>query len=222
MCGVIAYNSERPGPGDIEMLKRLFVESGIRGLHSCGYVASFDEPIKDTWNGRGDNVVVKSFGIGALNETLMESAAGAKRLIGHTRYSTSGDWENHNNNQPLVVGEISLAFNGCIHMGLRQEYEAVYGKTYVTDNDGEIFARKVLDGEDWEKFVAEGTFSFAGAFLFKKALWVIRNRNRPLWTAKRGPSTFVASTRDILARAGLKQGSRVIVEEVPACRALQL
>lgn len=194
------------------MLCNLFEQSRIRGLHSCGY-SFLDGKVINTR---------KFFDTDELKHSLMPFAKShlgkPLKIIGHTRYSTSGDWEDHRNNQPLhVVGpdkhEISLVFNGCIHMGLRTEYEQAYGKKYTTDNDGEIFCRKVLDGEDWHGFVDDGSFSFAGAFLHKGQMHAIRNRNRPLWFGYSLRAIFIASTEDIFRRAEF-DGE---VEEVEPC-----
>ena len=212
MCGVVAYATEEAQGADLGVLSRIFEQSKIRGLHSAGF----------SWTTLKQVRTEKFRSVTALNERLRdlwESLEGEPvRLIGHTRYSTSGDWQEERNNQPLDLGEIALAFNGCIHMGLRPEYEAVYGRTYVTDNDGEIFCRKVLDGEDWTEFVASAAFSFAGAFLHAGELWVVRNKRRPLWEGIWGQARYIASTRDIFSRA-VFPGS---IREVEPCRAFRL
>lgn len=212
MCGVVGYSSKETSTQDILTLSRIFEQSKIRGLHSCGF--SYLD---------GDRIATeKFFAVGNLMAALLKLeekfAGNPLSLVGHTRYSTSGDWQDQRNNQPLVLDGISLAFNGCIHMGLREEYEELYGKRYETDNDGEIFCRKVLDGEAWEMFVADGAFSFAGAFLHAGHLTVLRNMNRPLWLGRSGCAQFVASTRDIFARAGFTGE----LQEVEPCKAFRL
>lgn len=210
MCGVIACATPELDQATGDLIARIFYQSKIRGMHACGF--SFVHE-------RGHIETAKFFTVDDLLPVLAGVCrAHARRpllLIGHTRYSTSGDWHDHRNNQPLALGEIALVFNGCIDMGLREEYEAKYGKSYSTENDGEIFCRKVLDGEDWQGFVVGGSFSFAGAFLHRGELTVLRNRNRPLHRGRLGDATVVASTRDILWRAGF-QGDD---EEVTACKA---
>jgi len=226
MCGVVAYATQEVTKAQEASLIRLFRESKIRGLHACGI----------SWLSEGRLLTAKFHEVPqltALLEGLLRGLRGRPlKLIGHTRYSTSGDWADHANNQPLNIkagppagktGElpdvpesaVSLVFNGCIHMGLRSEYEALYGREYVTDNDGEIFCRKVLDGEDWERFVAEGSFSFAGTFIYQGKLVVMRNRNRPLWTCTEDRAVFVASTADICRRAQLPGE----LQEVEPCKA---
>lgn len=208
MCGVIACATPALDTNTAVLLAKLFEQSKIRGLHACGFSYLKGGRIETMRCHSVDQLV------GRLGEVCAEREGKRLLLIGHTRYSTSGDWKNLLNNQPLHIqpeegGGIALAFNGCIHMGLREEYDAVYGKKYTTDNDGEIFCRKVLDGEDWEGFVANGSFSFAGVFLRSqgKEITVIRNKNRPLHIGllglgRAGSATIIASTRDILWRAG--------------------
>jgi glutamine phosphoribosylpyrophosphate amidotransferase len=196
MCGVVGYASECVKSGVLDILTNIFWQSKVRGLHATGY---------SYWD--GNNPVTNKFRtfveLRMSLSALWPSFVGAPlRLIGHTRYSTSGDWHNPHNNQPLAIEDMALVFNGCIHMGTRLEYGAVYGEQYTTDNDGEIFCRKVLAGEDWESFVARGRFSFAGLFLRAGSVHGVRNAQRPLWAGVFGGDEFVASTRDIFKRSG--------------------
>ena len=46
--------------------------------------------------------------------------------IYHNRYSTSGDFKNHLNNQPIEIGDTSLCFNGVIDMGTKSQMEEKY------------------------------------------------------------------------------------------------
>lgn len=217
MCGVVGYVTKSVTEDEILGLCTLFEESKIRGLHACGYSYLSDGVINTEKFFDVRDLVV------SLKDLLERQEGKQLALVGHTRYSTSGDWKDHDNNQPLHItgpgtSEIALAFNGCIHMGRRGDYELVYGRRYTTDNDGEIFCRKVLDEESWERFIAEGRFSFAGAFITSKGFTVIRNRNRPLWMLRRFSTTYVASTADIFFRAKFSGQ----IEEVAPCFALRI
>jgi len=139
------------------------------------------------------------------------------RLIVHCRYSTSGDWKEEGNNQPIVIGDCALAFNGVIRMSTKDEWGKEFGFKPVTDNDGEIFVRKVLDGEDWNAWVAHGAFSFAGVMLHGGRLIALRNKQRPLWHNEAYGCNFIASTADIFNRIGLGGA-----HEVPAGQAVFL
>lgn len=195
MCGVIGMFSKAPKESDCEDVVELFKQSRVRGLHAFGFTAvTADGP----WL---TNKAASSEENTANLRNAFHLWGGVRALIGHTRYSTSGDYKTPENNQPVLVQDLSLVFNGVISMKTREEYSREYGKQYETENDGEIFARRVLDGEEWEAFVREGAFSFAGCFLHKGELWALRNTNRPLWFWKTEDRLLFASTKDIFRRA---------------------
>lgn len=198
MCGVIGFYSKNPNSAlDAPAIKALFRQSKIRGLHAFGFTAWQAGPGLQTWKGQTLEELERY-----LDDAFRRPVVA---LVGHTRYSTSGDWKEPANNQPIHIHqgdqELSLAFNGVISMKTKAEFSRDYGKQYVTDNDGEIFARKVLDGEQWEAFVREGSFSFAGCFLWQGRLWALRNPNRPLWYWRNHDHILFASTKDIFKRA---------------------
>jgi glutamine phosphoribosylpyrophosphate amidotransferase len=205
MCGVIGLSTDAPRPRHVAALRRLFEESRVRGLHAFGF---------STWDGTA--VVTRRFL--KLDECLEALPAAPTRMIGHCRYSTSGDHTKLENNQPIQAGEASLAFNGVISMATKPEYERQYGRQYRTDNDGEIFLDKFLRGDAWEAFVAGGRFSFAGLILHRGELVALRNARRPLYVCAEAGATFYASTSDIFRRAGFSAAPEAVPAGV-ACRA---
>mgnify|MGYP000618844717 CR=1 FL=1 len=50
----------------------------------------------------------------------------SNNIIYHNRYSTSGDYKNHENNQPIFNNELSLVFNGVLDMGTKKQIENKY------------------------------------------------------------------------------------------------
>jgi glutamine phosphoribosylpyrophosphate amidotransferase len=146
----------------------------------------------------------KSFDI----EEVIRSFHPGIPTIAHTRYCQSGDWQVMENNQPIVAAGMVLAFNGCIHMGTKEEFEKDFDVKCETDNDGEIFLRK-LEGINAENHVSVaedwlGTIrgSFAGVWLAYGRLFVGRNSRRPLWVCDAHGGRWYASTQDIFKRAG--------------------
>jgi glutamine phosphoribosylpyrophosphate amidotransferase len=125
-------------------------------------------------------------------------------MIFHNRYSTSGDWHEHLNNQPLFREGVSLAFNGTLDMRSKQQMEVAYGVKLHTSNDGELPLIAYLDGgvEGLRSFIAQSKGSFAGILITKNKIIALRNAKRPLWLHS-GSSLVIASTEDILKRAGL-------------------
>lgn len=201
VCGVLGFYSKDPRPAHLEAICNLFEQSKVRGLHAAGF--SVWEPKELHRDGIR---TVKAFNVEDIKKEIMKMRYSPPQiLIGHTRYSTSGDWKDHTNNQPIHLGDgASLVFNGVIHQGKKEEYEKIYGRRYVTDNDGEIVLRKFLDEGHGvaARFVGKGKFSFAGAWLSKGEIYIARNEFRPLYEATFLDGKFFASTRDIFRRAG--------------------
>lgn len=192
MCGVIALVSQKFDEKSIEMTLSLINESKIRGLHAFGLAYQIDnQPIE----------VRKCVQIPTIDE-FRHLKNRSVRLIYHNRYSTSGDWHNENNNQPIYIApDIAVAVNGVISMAPSQEWFEQFGVKCSSENDGEIFARILQQGRDPAEFVNSLTGSFAGVFLWTGGLWALRNERRPLWRCVVNNSTIIASTSDIITRA---------------------
>ena len=189
MCGIIGYASDSPKASHAKQIGSLFSESKIRGLHAFGF----------SWLNGNDLTTEKFSNVNRCIESLPGLTS---RLIGHCRYSTSGDYQDIENNQPLQIGQAAMAFNGVISMATKKENERKHGRQYETDNDGEIFLDKLTSDDGWEEFVARGKFSFAGLVLKDNKIIALRNKNRPLYRVGSDGATFFASTRDIFKRAG--------------------
>lgn len=215
MCCVIGY---RPNLSGLEGERKLFFsklmsEARIRGTHSFG-VAQYDSRGRIEWT--------KTHDLDRL-ELVVNTFDPCHHMIAHARYSTSGDYTDDRNNQPIVVSEhdateIALVFNGVIHMGTREEFSAEYGVKCVSDNDGEVFVRRLLAGQRPIDFLDNFNGSFAGLWLAEGALSAMRNERRPLWRAEWLDAEWFASTRDIFRRAGIPDDHREIWEVEPYTR----
>ncbi len=205
MCGVLGYHSFKATFEDYKKFMRLFEESSIRGLHAFGASmgngnklhtekfidkSKFVEFVRDSWSAReGEELFV----------------------LAHCRYSTSGDWETIENNQPIVVGDNILVFNGVIRMTTKEEYEKEFGRKYKTDNDGEILLEcstrhdVLLDNlEGFYNIVDDERVSFAGILFHNGIAWAERNERRPLYSCSENGSNWIASTNDVFERSGFK------------------
>lgn len=184
MCGVLAFD----GPGACPRAEALLYESSVRGLHAFGLAR---------WDG-GRPVPRRSLVMADVQRWLAAPAP----FIAHARYSTSGDWRDPGNNQPIVAAGRALVFNGCLHMGTKPEFEAAFGVRCDSDNDGEVFLRRLEAGQPAGDFLREVSGSFAGAWWENGRILVARNPRRPLWILREGHTRIVASTRDVFRRAG--------------------
>jgi len=185
MCGVVGFSCQKPDKEKIELLQKIIFQSKIRGLHSFGY-SYLDNGIKTK----------KRHEIKNVNLPL------ANKIIYHNRYSTSGDYKDHNNNQPIINSEMSLVFNGVLDMGTKEEIEKKYSIVMNTDNDGEIILQKCsINKKKIIEFIKESKGSFAGLILTaSNELLAIRNINRPLWKLEHNNAIYLASTKDIFKR----------------------
>ena len=181
MCAIIGFISDNPTAIAVETLKKVFIESKIRGMHAYGYAAIQD----------GHLMEAKSNGL----KSLLVSIDNPTRLIGHCRYSTSGDYKNMNNNQPLRFSDEYMVFNGVIDMRTKQEMERAYSISMTSDNDGEI----MLQAKD-RLAMLRSEITFSGLTLNSHALAFFRNEGRPGYKATRHGATYIASTADILRR----------------------
>jgi hypothetical protein len=127
MCGIVGIYTEKPSQSVVTLFQLLMLESGIRGLHAAGVYS-------------GGKVQKYQ---GGVNEVLPQIKLDPKHklFMGHTRYSTSGDYHDLNNNQPLQLGELTLAHNGIISMS--SEFAQIFGEPCVTNNDSEVILCKV-------------------------------------------------------------------------------
>lgn len=185
MCGIIGFSCKKPSEENISILNELIIQSKIRGLHSFGY--SYYSSLIQT---------EKHHDIASVKLPM------SNKIIYHNRYSTSGDYKNHANNQPIHNKEMSLVFNGVLDMGTKEEIESKYNIKMKNDNDGEIILNTCgTDINLIQKFVTETTGSFAGIILTNSnKLLAIRNTKRPLWELNHLGCIYLASTKDIFKR----------------------
>lgn len=187
MCSIIGWN----GKFEENIVTKLCEASRIRGLHSFGY--SFLN---------NDQIITKKF---LKYDQFLNSlkASAPEKFIAHFRYSTSGDYQNEQNNQPITKEGLSMVFNGVIDMRTKEQMEEAYNVDLQTDNDGELAViYKSRSDQEFKNLVKNK--SYAGAFLdFEGNIKVFRNINRPCHIGKLNEIRILASTKDILNRAGI-------------------
>jgi glutamine phosphoribosylpyrophosphate amidotransferase len=191
MCGVLGFYSNKCiNAVDKTILAKLFYQSKIRGLHSFGFSYLSLNKIKTF---KSNSIQQLELQIASLENTFS--------LIGHNRYSTSGDYLIMNNNQPIHLDELSLVFNGNISMRTKKENEELFNEKLITDNDGELALNRIKKGLDLKQFLSNKHISFAGLFIKEGKTFAYRNDRRPLHYSIINNSVFIASTSDIFKRA---------------------
>lgn len=193
MCAIIGMVCDTFGEAERSTLVSLMEQSRIRGLHAFGLA----------WTSHDGTLVVERFlDFQRAQQRVWDlDKPDQGPIVFHARYSTSGDFKVLENNQPIRLGGTALAFNGVLHMGTKSEMEAELGEPMETDNDGEMFLRRMRRGEDPAGIVRSGSFS--GVWIEDGLLCALSNGRRPAWVFSNGTVRIVLSTRDIAIRAGL-------------------
>jgi len=191
MCSVIGAIIEKPTVVHFEMIRQVFHESRIRGMHATGlsYV-------------KGGRVWTEKYPVPAdqfpfkfidyVNED------GNLYLIGHCRYSTS-DLEF---NQPIASESLSVVHNGVISQELPEHWKELYGYDCETKNDTELILRTLEKNLSPLKEWHDSSLAVCELYADKK-LRFYRNGKRPIYFTTIPNGCIITSTEDIASRAGL-------------------
>lgn len=190
MCSVIGVLIQNPTAKDFEIIRKIFFESKIRGMHATGMsivfnnkIMTFKEPVPADRFVHLDN----------LEEMVNDD--GNLYLIGHCRYSTS----DLQYNQPIANEEHSIVHNGVITQELPENWEKLFNYVCETKNDSEL----VLHSEDPLNEYPDASIAVC-ELTFDKHLHVYRNGKRPLYLTSLVNGVIITSTADIPKRAGIK------------------
>jgi len=179
MCGILGVVMKQYDPKILHVINQL----KIRGTHAYGIAYVESNEIKRCKSNCIEFVCAQ---IDRLKLTT---------FIFHNRYSTSGDYKDDNNNQPIIVGDTAMVFNGVISMKTKPEMEQEFDIKMSTDNDGEIMLLKPNE-------FYNPSASFAGVFLTKSKCYGVRNNKRPMYLYQDENLQILVSTIDTLKRAG--------------------
>lgn len=223
MCGILAFSTNNFIPKHLEIIKLLFQNSKVRGTHAFGVYYKLDNGDRQVNRHNKQHSLTKLYQeFDNIEQILGVSSKVSIKLIGHNRYSTSGDWLNHNNNQPIITEENNgLVFNGVIDMREKIEWENEYQIKFNTENDGEILLRLGLDNPI--DFINRKKCTFAGAILTNDdRLIVMRNKMRPAWILEHLGAKFVVSTKDIFYRTFKTLGEKIKPQELPINQIIEI
>lgn len=190
MCSVIGALIQNPTAKDFESIRKVFLESKIRGMHATGMsvlvdnkIITFKEAVPADQFKELDN----------LEKYVNDD--GNLYLIGHCRYSTSDLLYN----QPIANETHSIVHNGVITQELPENWSKIFHYPCETKNDSEL----VLHSDN-----ALGEYPDASMAVcelsIKKQLVAFRNGKRPLYLTSLANGVIITSTADIPKRAGIK------------------
>lgn len=203
MCAVIGAVIKAPTRDDLALLRRVFHESKIRGLHATGisFLPSWSEKIVTI----KDSIPADQFTEIHLHDDNLESLVandGNLYLIGHCRYSTS-DLEY---NQPIGNDNKSIVHNGVITQESPEKWKELYGYDCMTKNDSELVLHSSNPLEEFSHM------SMGVCELYSdKRIRFYRNGKRPIYFTLINNGCIITSTKDIARRAGLDLPTEVNV-----------
>jgi asparagine synthetase B (glutamine-hydrolysing) len=200
MCSIIGAVIQKPTADDFEMLKRVFLEAKIRGLHATG-ISFLPRWTKDIVTIKeaipADQFIQKHMHKDNLRDFINDD--GNLYLIGHCRYSTS-DLEY---NQPISNKNTSVVHNGVITQELPEHWKELYGYDCETKNDTELLLHTIEENvsplERWK----DASLSVC-VLSRNKTLKVFRNGKRPQYLTTFDNGVIVTSTKDIIERANVQ------------------
>ena len=195
MCAVIGYRSNSCTTKDLETIRRLFVESRIRGKHATGVSYLKDGKIFTIKESIPADRFIKK------HDPKDWVDNGSITFIGHCRYSTSDLMYN----QPIADSELSLVHNGVISQELPHNWSFIYGIECETRNDSELLFRTIKNGEPPSRWV--GTSISCIWLTAENGIQYYRNGKRPLWKYEELDKLILTSTKDIAYRAGIIHGT---------------
>ena len=196
MCAVIGAILLKPTKQDFALLRNVFIESKIRGMHATG--ASFLPNWSEKVITIKQPIPADQFSDVHLHNDNYEeflNADGNLYLVGHCRYSTS-DLEY---NQPISNDTRAIVHNGVITQELPEKWKDIFHYTCETKNDSEL----VLHSDNALEEYPDASMAVCELSVEKK-LTAYRNGKRPLYMTNLKNGILFTSTADIPKRAGIE------------------
>ena len=197
MCAVIGAVIKSPTKDDLALLRRVFHESKIRGLHATGmsFLPSWSNKIETIKEGiPADEFVDKHLHNDNLDRLVNKD--GNLYLIGHCRYSTS-DLEY---NQPIANENLSVVHNGVITQELPEKWKELYGYDCETKNDTELILHTAEDCISPLLRWKDSSLAVVELHV-DKVIRFYRNGKRPLYLTSISNGCIITSTSDVPKRA---------------------
>lgn len=203
MCAVVGVILQNPSKQDFDLIRKVFIESKIRGMHATG-ISFLPHWSKEIQTIKEPTSADKFVGIHLHNDNLADMVAddGNLYLIGHCRYSTS-DLEF---NQPMYHNEKSIVHNGVITQELPDNWKELYGYDCITKNDSEL----VLHSNDPLREFNHMSMGVVELHIDKRIRFY-RNGKRPLYLTQMPNGCIITSTADIARRAGIGDAMEVMM-----------
>lgn len=194
MCAVIGAALKSPTTEQLELVRNVFLESRIRGMHATGLSYAKDGKVVTL----KEAVPAPDFSPLSNMEQMLDED-GNLNLIGHCRYSTS----DLRYNQPIQINDkFSVVHNGVITQELPENWQKLYGFETETHNDTELINHTLAAGLNPLTQWADSSMSVIELYADGLLVWY-RNGKRPLYKTDLPNGYIITSTKDIVKRAGI-------------------
>jgi len=197
VCSVIGALIRNPTSKDFESIRKVFLESKIRGMHATGMSILYNDKIQ-TFK---ESVPADKF-VHLDNLEEMINDDGNLYLIGHCRYSTSDLLYN----QPIANEKHSIVHNGVITQELSENWDKLFNYKCETKNDSELVLHS---GSPLEEY-PDASMAVCELTVDRKLL-AYRNGKRPLYLTHLPNGVIITSTADIPKRAGIEMSAFAIM-----------
>jgi len=187
VCGIIGFESNRVTEYHLDKLRKVMLESEIRGKHASGIAWYVDGKLDYLTSEKSISDISN---LPLLTTDLLNKDV---KLIAHARYITSGGLH-----QPIVKFNMAVVFNGVV----TQEPVSNWSYNCPSENDAELIIHSLKKGNC--PFIEFPTMTGAYLVLRNGKLEYARNGYRPLWKSTMKGGLIIASTKAILNRARLK------------------
>lgn len=209
MCAVIGVALKNPTLDDFNLIRRVFLESSIRGLHATGASWIWESP----WGAQIATGITSTHAYDWLNRYFNAYIQGGDKdgnffMVGHCRYSTS-DLEY---NQPIHNEKISVVHNGVITQEMPEKWKELYGYEFQTKNDSELILRTIEAGKSPLEIFKDSSMAVGELYLDngpepylgQRQVRFYRNGKRPLYYSIVPNGYIITSTEDIALRSFLE------------------
>ena len=187
MCAVIGAYIKNANDEDLETIKKIILESKIRGLHATGVSYVKNQKVYTIKEPVSSNFFVQKHD---FKQYINED--GNLYLTAHCRYSTS----DLNYNQPIQINsKLSIVHNGVISQDAPENwlYKAK-GK-----NDSELINLCILDKKNPIDLYKNASMSVIELHS-DRTIKYYRNGKRPLYKTQVEKGFYITSTADIMKR----------------------